>query len=162
MAILWIFTQATQSLEGLLEPQEILSHCTDTTYQPVYPPASTASMYCEKRPVLFPLQPCIFCQPSHLHISIRRSVTEYLPHGAGRKVLKWTLEGRKWFLYRAKIPNVIASAFLIKREGGKKDIFPDVGEKQYLQLQVQVGCCFCKGWKVKSDTVSASPKTETD
>lgn len=41
---------------------------------------------------------------------------------------------------RAKIPNVIASAFLIKR---KKDIFPDVGEKQYLQLQVQLCCCFC-------------------
>lgn len=40
----------------------------------------------------------------------------------------------------AKIPNVIANAFLIK---GKKDIFPDVGEKQYLQLQVQRGCCFC-------------------
>lgn len=72
-------------------------------------------------------------------------------------MLKWTLEGRKWFLYRAKIPNVIASAFLIKREG-KKDIFPDVGEKQYLQLQVQLGCCFRKGWKVKSDTVSTSPK----
>lgn len=30
---------------------------------------------------------------------------------------------------RAKIPNVIASAFLIKREK-KKEIFPDVGGKQ--------------------------------
>lgn len=61
---------------------------------------------------------------------------------------------------RAKIPNVIASKFLIKR-GEKKDIFPDVGEEPDLQLQVQLHRCFSRRWKVKSDTVS-KPKTGVD
>lgn len=57
---------------------------------------------------------------------------------------------------RANIPNVIARAFFNKR--GKKGIFPDVGEKQYLQLQVQPHRCFCKGWKVRVDAVPNSEK----
>lgn len=51
-------------------------------------------------------------------------------------------------------PSVIASPFLIRRK--EKYIFPDVGKNSNLQLQVQLYCCFCKGWKPNSDTVSGS------
>lgn len=61
---------------------------------------------------------------------------------------------------RAKILNVIASEFFNKR-AGKKEVFPDVGEKPDLQLQVRLCCCFCKGWRVKSDTVSESRDWDT-
>ncbi len=93
------------------------------------------------------------------YISLRRSVTEYTPQSREKSAemdLGWP--NVVWGLLVGQRSQMLLPVHFNKR---KKAIFPDVGEKQYLQLQVQLRCCFCEGWKVKSDTVSNS-KTETD
>lgn len=57
---------------------------------------------------------------------------------------------------RAKILNVIASEFFNKTAGKKRHFFQMLEKSQIYSCKCISCCCFCKGWRVKSDTVPKS------
>lgn len=118
----------------------IASHCIHVLW--IIACAGSTSALC-----LLPTQPP--------HISIRHSATGYLPHRAGRKVLKCTWEV-VWSVWWGKDPKCYCQSIFIRR--GKKNT-RCWRKKQ--KLQVQLFCSFCKGWKMKSDTRQKRKETSS-